>query len=79
VGRTASYPDAWFLGPGFTRGQKLGNLLAKPQQVDLLLKDLVEAGKARPMMKAATNSARYPRLSGTSKLSAQAEKLVVAI
>jgi NADPH:quinone reductase-like Zn-dependent oxidoreductase len=31
-------------------GQKLGNLLAKPSASDLLVKDLVETGKVRPVI-----------------------------
>ena len=44
--------DALFLGPLLsTGGQKLGNLLARPNQSDLLvLKNLVEARKVRPVI-----------------------------
>jgi NADPH:quinone reductase-like Zn-dependent oxidoreductase len=44
--------EALFLGPLLSiGGQKLGNLLARPNQSDLLvLKDLVEAGKVRPVI-----------------------------
>src|SRR4051812_28087311 len=44
--------DALFLGPLLSiGGQKLGNLLARPNQSDLLvLKNLVEARKVRPVI-----------------------------
>ena len=44
--------EALFLGPLLSiGGQKLGNLLAKPNASDLLvLKDLVETGKVRPVI-----------------------------
>jgi NADPH:quinone reductase-like Zn-dependent oxidoreductase len=44
--------DALLLGPVLSTGRrKLGNLLAKPNQADLLLlKDLIEAGKMRPVI-----------------------------
>jgi NADPH:quinone reductase-like Zn-dependent oxidoreductase len=44
--------EALFLGPLLSiGGQRLGNMLAKPNQSDLLvLKDLVEAGKVRPVI-----------------------------
>ena len=45
--------EALFLGPLLSiGGQKLGNLLAKPSASDLLvLKDLVETGKVRPVIR----------------------------
>jgi NADPH:quinone reductase-like Zn-dependent oxidoreductase len=44
--------DALLFGPVLSMGrQKLGNLLMKPNQADLLfLKELCEAGKVRPMI-----------------------------
>ena len=44
--------DAMLLGPLLSLGgRKLGNLLARPNQPDLLaLKDLIEAGKVRPVI-----------------------------
>jgi NADPH:quinone reductase-like Zn-dependent oxidoreductase len=44
--------DALLLGPVLSTGRrKLGNLLAKPNQADLLLlKDFIEAGKMRPVI-----------------------------
>lgn len=44
--------DALFLGPVLSTGRrKFSNLLARPNQADLLLlKDLIEAGKVRPVI-----------------------------
>src|SRR3954451_7175973 len=54
--------DALFLGPLLsTGGQKLGNLLASPNQSDLLvLKDLVEAGKVRPVIERCLQRSEVP-------------------
>jgi NADPH:quinone reductase-like Zn-dependent oxidoreductase len=51
-GSNRQLTDALLLGPVLSMGrQKLGNLLAKPNQADLLfLKELCEAGKVRPMI-----------------------------
>ena len=51
-GSNRQLSEALFLGPLLSMGgQKLGNLLAKPNASDLLvLKDLVEAGKVRPVI-----------------------------
>lgn len=51
-GSNRQFGDALLLGPLLSLGgQKLGNLLAKPSQLDLLvLKELAEAGKVRPVI-----------------------------
>lgn len=51
-GSNRQFREALFLGPLLSIGsQKLGNLLAKPNQPDLLaLKDFVETGKVRPVI-----------------------------
>lgn len=52
-GSTAQIFQAVILGPWLSKkgGQKMGNLLAKPNQKDLMvLKELVEAGKVRPVI-----------------------------
>ena len=51
-GSNRQLTDALLFGPLLSIGrQKLGNVLAKPSQADLLfLKELCEAGKVRPMI-----------------------------
>ena len=52
-GSTAQMFEAMLLGPWRSKkgGQKLGNLLAKPNQKDLIfMKDLLEAGKVTPVI-----------------------------
>lgn len=52
-GTTAQMFEAMFLGAWRSKkgGQKLGNMLVKPNQADLLvLKDLIEAGKVKPVL-----------------------------
>jgi NADPH:quinone reductase-like Zn-dependent oxidoreductase len=51
-GSNRQLTDALLFGPFLSVGrQKLGNILAKPNQADLLfLKELCEAGKVRPMI-----------------------------
>jgi NADPH:quinone reductase-like Zn-dependent oxidoreductase len=52
-GSTEQMFQAMILGPWFSKkgGQKLGNMLAKPNQQDLVfLKDLSEAGKMAPVI-----------------------------
>jgi len=52
AGTNRQLTDALLFGPVLSMGrQKLGNLLMKPNQADLLfLKELCEAGKFRPMI-----------------------------
>lgn len=56
-GSTRQLVDALLFGPVLSTGRrKLGNVLVRPNQADLLLlKDLIEAGKVRPVIER-----RYP-------------------
>lgn len=67
-GSTAQMFEAMILGPLRSKkgGQTLGNLLAKPKQEDLIfVRDLIEAGKVRPVidrcypLKDVPNAIRY--------------------
>jgi NADPH:quinone reductase-like Zn-dependent oxidoreductase len=52
-GSTAQMFEAMLLGPWRSKkgGQKLGNVLAKPNQQDLIcMKELIEAGKVTPVI-----------------------------
>jgi NADPH:quinone reductase-like Zn-dependent oxidoreductase len=73
--------DALFLGPLLSiGGQKLGNLLAKPNQSDLLaLKDLVEAGKVRPVIERCYQLSEVPEAIRYLETGHASGKLVVAI
>ena len=73
--------DALFLGPLLsTGGQKLGNLLTKPNQSDLLvLKDLVEAGKVRPVIERRYQLSEVPEAIRHLETGHASGKLVVAI
>lgn len=73
--------DALFLGPLLSiGGQKLGNLLAKPNQSDLLvLKDLVETGKVRPVLERCYQLSEVPEAIRHLETRHASGKLVVAI
>lgn len=73
--------DALLLGPLLsTGGQKLGNLLARPSQSDLLvLKDLVEAGKVRPVIERCYQLSEVPEAIRHLESGHGSGKLVVAI
>ncbi len=73
--------EALFLGPLLSiGGQKLGNLLAKPSQSDLLvLKDLVEAGKVRPVIERCYQLSEVPAAIRYLETGHASGKLVVAI
>jgi NADPH:quinone reductase-like Zn-dependent oxidoreductase len=73
--------EALFLGPLLSiAGQKLGNLLARPTQSDLLvLKDLVEAGKVRPVIEQCYELSEVPKAIRRLETGHASGKLVVAI
>lgn len=73
--------DALLLGPLLsTGGQKLGNLLARPNQSDLLvLKDLVEAGKVRPVIERCYRLSEVPEAIRHLETGHASGKLVVSI
>ena len=73
--------DALFLGPLLsTGGQKLGSLLARPNQPDLLvLKDLVESGKVRPVIERCYELSEVPEAIRYLETGHASGKLVVAI
>lgn len=73
--------EALFLGPLLSiGGQKLGNLLARPSQSDLLvLKDLVEAGKVRPVIERCYQLSEVPEAIRYLETGHARGKLVVAI
>ena len=73
--------EALLLGPLLsTGGQKLGSLLAKPSQSDLLvLKDLVEAGKVQPVIERCYQFNEVPEAIRRLETGHVGGKLVVAI
>lgn len=73
--------DALLLGPLLSiGGQKLGNLLARPNQSDLLaLKDLVEAGKVRPVIERCYQLSEVPEAIRRLETGHAGGKLVVTI
>ncbi len=73
--------DTLLLGPlRSTGGQKLGNLLAKPNQSGLLvLKELVEAGKVRPVIERCYQLSEVPEAIRHLETGHASGKLVVAI
>jgi NADPH:quinone reductase-like Zn-dependent oxidoreductase len=73
--------EALLLGPLLSiGGQKLGNLLARPNQPDLLvLKDLIEAGKVRPVIERSYQLSEVPEAIRHLESGHASGKLVVAI
>ena len=73
--------DALLLGPLLSiGGQKLGNMLAKPNQPDLLvLKNLVESGKVRPVIERCYELVEVPKAIRYLETGHAGGKLVVAI
>ena len=73
--------DALLLGPVLSiGGQKLGNMLARPNQSDLLvLKDLVEAGKVRPVIERSYQLSEVPEAIRHLETGHASGKLVVTI
>jgi NADPH:quinone reductase-like Zn-dependent oxidoreductase len=73
--------QALFLGPLLsTGGEKLGNLLAKPNQSDLLvLKDLVKSGRVRPVIERCYQLREVPEAIRHPETGHASGKLVVAI
>jgi NADPH:quinone reductase-like Zn-dependent oxidoreductase len=80
-GSNRQLSEALFLGPLLSMGgQKLGNLLAKPNASDLLvLKDLVEAGKVRPVMDRCYQLSEVPEAIRHLETGHASGKLVVTI
>ena len=73
------YKPEW-LAHRSTREQKLGNLLAKPNAVDLLvLKDLIEAGKVRPVIERCYQLGELPEAIRYLETGHASGKLVVTI
>jgi NADPH:quinone reductase-like Zn-dependent oxidoreductase len=72
---------ALFLGPLLsTGGRKLGNLLTRPSRRDLLeLKDLIEAGKVRPVVERCYPLSEVPEAIRHLETGHASGKLVVAI
>jgi NADPH:quinone reductase-like Zn-dependent oxidoreductase len=80
-GSNRQLSEALLLGPLLSiSGQKLGNLLARPNQSDLLvLKDLVEAGKVRPVIERSYQLSEVPEAIRHLESGHASGKLVVAI
>jgi NADPH:quinone reductase-like Zn-dependent oxidoreductase len=80
-GSNRQLSDALFLGPLLsTGGQKLGNLLAKPNQSDLMvLKGLVETGKVRPVIERCYQLSELPDAIRHLETGHVSGKLVVAV
>ena len=80
-GSNRQLSDALFLGPLLsTGGQKLGSLLARPNRSDLLvLKNLVEAGKVRPVIERCYQLSEVPEAIRYLETGHASGKLVVAI
>ncbi|HZT69323.1 MAG TPA: NAD(P)-dependent alcohol dehydrogenase [Terriglobia bacterium] len=80
-GSNRQFSDALFLGPLLSiGGQKLGCLLARPNQSDLLvLKDLVETGNVRPVIERCYELSEVPEAIRYLETGHAGGKLVVAI
>jgi len=80
-GSNRQLSEALLLGPLLSMGgRKLGNLLARPNQADLLvLKDLVEAGKVRPVIEQRYRLIEVPDAIRRIETGHASGKLVVAI
>jgi len=80
-GSNRQLSDALFLGPLLSiGGRKLGNLLAKPSQLDLLaLKNLVEAGNVRPVIERCYQLSEVPDAIRHLETGHASGKLVVTI
>jgi NADPH:quinone reductase-like Zn-dependent oxidoreductase len=80
-GSNRQLSEALFLGPLLSIGeQKLGNLLAKPDASDLLvLKDLVETGKVRPVIERCYQLSEVPEAIRYLETGHASGKLVVTI
>jgi NADPH:quinone reductase-like Zn-dependent oxidoreductase len=80
-GSNRQLSEALFLGPLLSiGGQKLGNLLAKPNQSDLLvLKDLLETGEVRPVIERCYQLSEVPEAIRYLETGHASGKLVVAI
>jgi len=80
-GSNRQLSEAMFLGPLLSSGgQKFGSLLAKPNQLDLLvLKDLIEAGKVRPVIERCYALREVPEAIRHLETGHASGKLVVSI
>jgi len=80
-GSNRQLSDALFLGPLLSiGGRKLGNMLARPNQSDLLfLKQLIEAGKVRPIIERCYQLSEVPEAIRHLETGHASGKLVVAI
>jgi NADPH:quinone reductase-like Zn-dependent oxidoreductase len=80
-GSNRQLSDALFLGPLLSiGGRKLGNMLARPNQSDLLvLKKLIEAGKVRPIIERCYELSEVPEAIRHLETGHASGKLVVAI
>jgi NADPH:quinone reductase-like Zn-dependent oxidoreductase len=80
-GSNRQLTGALFLGPLLSlRGRTMGNLLAKPNHRDLIeLKDLVEAGKLRPVIERCFQLSEVPEAIRHLETGHASGKLVIAI
>ena len=80
-GSNRQLSEALFLGPLLSiGGQKFGHLLAKPKQSDLLvLKNLVEAGKVRPVIDRLYHLSEVPEALRYLETGHASGKLVISI
>jgi NADPH:quinone reductase-like Zn-dependent oxidoreductase len=80
-GSNRQLSEALFLGPVLsTGGQKMGNLLAKPDRADLLaMKDLIECGKVRPVIERCYELGEVPEAIRHLETGHVSAKLVVSV